>query len=75
MKVTKIETEEGVYKVTLSPNFIERIFFVKQRTVLVKPTGRTYSISGGKVYVDHEGDILGSFSYIGNEIDRWERRF
>lgn len=79
MKIIKIEKEINIYSVTREPNFIERLFGVKQRVDKYKSTGDTYSFGGGRVYIDQKGRRLGNTLGYGSStreaIDCWRRSF
>jgi len=78
MKVTKIETEKdkyGVYLVTLTPNFIEKLFGFKERVDRFRMSDSTFVFGGGAIYTRQDGIQTGNGSYIGEAIDKWRRAF
>ena len=79
MKIIKIESSGDIYKVTKTPNFIERLLGKKERVDKYRATGRTYSCGGGYVYVDQTGKQLGNIDGWGSDIreaiDRWRNSF
>jgi hypothetical protein len=79
VKIDKIERDGFVYTVTLTPNFIERIFNVKPRVEQFKRTHNTYEYGGGNIYVDKNGRKLGNQMGYGHEmresLDRWNNKF
>ena len=78
MKIKEIKKVEGtylVYEVVFRPNWIEKIFGVKEKIKKFKDTGKTYVFGGQSVYIDENGDELGNYSYISESIDRWKRRW
>ena len=78
MKIKEIKKVEGtylVYEVVFRPNWIEKIFGVKERVKKFKDTGSTYLFGGQSVYMDQSGNKLGNYSYISESIDRWKRRW
>jgi len=79
MKITKIEQDGNVFKVTREPRFVGRMFGIKQRIDEYKDTGRIYNFGGGRVYVNKEGVYLGNqFGYGVNTreaIDYWRSKF
>ena len=79
MKITKIENEGDIYSVTRMPNFIERLFGVKERIDKYKSTGGTYALGGGRTYIDQKGRELGISLGYGSDtreaIDCWRRSF
>lgn len=70
MYITKIERNNN-FHVTFSPNWIERLFGVKEKVVEYKDSGRVYVFGGGTKYIGEDGDITGNGSYIGESIDVW----
>lgn len=72
MKITKIERQEdtNIFHVTFSPNWIERIFNVKQKVKKYKDTGSEFTFGGGSVYINENLDQLPNGSHIGNAIDK-----
>jgi len=75
MKIIKIEEQEWIYTVTFKPNFIERLFGVKEKSKKYKQTGSQYDFGGGNVYVDEKGRKLGNGNWIGESIDNWKHKF
>jgi len=76
MRVVEIvEDKFCIYNVTLKPNWLERLFGCKTKTIQIKDTRSQYTFGGGNVYVDKNGDKLGNGSYIGEKIDSWKLKF
>lgn len=75
MKITKIEEVGGLYHVTLKPNWLEKLFGVKEKTWTFKDNYSTYRFGGGSVYIRSDGEKTGNGSYIGESIDKWRRKF
>lgn len=75
MKISKIEEINGVYHVTLVPNWFERLFGTKEKTYKFKDSGREYMVGGGTKYIREDGTLTGNGSYIGEQIDKWRRTF
>ena len=78
MKITEIKrsTENSsIFEVKLSPNFIERLFGIKEKTETFKDTGNEFYYTVGHVYVNNKGEILGPTSYIRISIDNYRRSF
>ena len=79
MKVKEIELEKGsfeIYIVTLEPNWLEKLFGVKEKVVKYKETGYHYRFGGGgDVYADQNGEKLPNGNYIAEAIDQWRRCF
>ena len=75
MRISKIEHQDFYYKVTFEPNWIERIFGVNEKTVRYRASDSTYVFGGGTVYIREDGEKCGNHSYVGDEIDKWRRKF
>ena len=78
MKITKVQSkkeEYNVYKVTLTPNWLEKILGLKEAIGEFKDTGDNYMCGGGSVYINKNGDTLSNHSDIDDAIDRWRRKF
>lgn len=75
MKVTKIEENSGIYLVTLTPNFIEKLFGKKEKVDRFRMSDSTYMFGGGAIYIRQDGERTGNGSYIGEAIDKWRRKF
>jgi hypothetical protein len=76
MKINKIQrkaNEYGIYEVTLTPNWLERIFNFKEKVNQYKDTGSTYTFGGGTVYVDRKGRRLDNGHWIAEAIDRYRK--
>ena len=75
MRVTKIEQDGRIYKVTLTPNLIQRLLGMKTKIKEVKEIFGTYVFGDGNVYVDKKGRKLGNGNWIGEAIDNHKRSF
>lgn len=75
MKVSKIEDIDGIYHVTITPTWIERIFGLKEKVMKFKPKGATFVFGGGEVYIRSDGEETGNGSYIGEALDKFRKRF
>lgn len=78
MKIKKIEAKpslSGVYEVTLTPNWFEKLFGIKEKVIQVKNTGATYTFGGGTVYVDREGNRLDNGHWIAKAVDKHRRKW
>lgn len=73
MKISKIEKKDGIYYVTLIPNFFERIFNFKEKVEKYKETGMTYTFGGGTVYIKDDGTKTSNGDKVGEAIDKWNR--
>lgn len=79
MKIKEIRQEKDrfndIFTVTLEPNWFEKLFGVKEKEVKYKDTGNTFVFGDGHVYVDQNGEQLHNHSTIGEEIDKFRRRW
>ena len=76
MKISKIEEKANkVFAVTLSPNWIERMFGKKERMEEFKDSGRNYNLGGGGVYLRRNGEESRNGDRIGKAIDIYKRRW
>lgn len=78
MKITNIKSKENsycVYEVTFKPNWLERLFGVKEHTKEYKQTSSDYTFGGGAVYLDKDGDKLGNGNWVGEAIDKFRRQW
>jgi hypothetical protein len=78
MKIIKIEEEASnynVYNVTFQPNWLEKIFGVKEKTKQFKDNNNSYTFGGGHVYLNKKCEELGNGNWIGEAIDKWRRRW
>lgn len=78
MKIKEIKNKKdsySIYEVTFIPNFIERLFNIKEKTKEYKDDGTTYTFGSQTAYVEKNGDRLGNGNWIAQEIDKWRRKF
>ena len=75
MKVTKIEKNDNIYHVTLTPNWFEKLFGIKEKVNRFKEKGTSYVFGGGNVYIRSDGKETKNGSKIGKAIDRWGLKF
>jgi len=75
MKISKIEKIDYQYRVTLSPNWLERLFGVKEKVWTFRDSGSTYTFGGGTCYTRSDGKQTGNGSWIAEAIDIWRRKF
>jgi hypothetical protein len=76
MKIKEIKRKEdnfSIYVVTFKPNWLEKLFGVEEKQKEYKDSGRTYTIGGGAVYINKDGDRLGNGNSISDAIDKWRR--
>jgi len=78
MKIKEIKRKENsyfVYEVTFTPNWLEKLFGVKEKTKEYKDIDATYTFGGGNAYIDKSGKELGNGNWIGEAIDRFRRKW
>lgn len=78
MKVKSVEQDKinlDVYTVTLRPNWLEKLFGVKEVQRKYRDNKTEYLFGDGCVYTDQTGNYLGNHNYIGEAIDKWRRRW
>lgn len=76
MKIKEIKRKENsyfIYEVTFTPNWLERLFGVEEKTKEYKDADATYTFGGGNVYINKNGNELGNRNRIGEAIDRFRR--
>lgn len=74
MDITNIEElKENIFEVTLSPDWFERIFRIKERKIKIKETGNEYTFRGCSVYINHKGKKMGPD--FGTEFEAFQARF
>ncbi len=74
MKIKDIKRTDNIYTVTFTPNWIERLFGVKEQQKSYKATGDYYRF-GGYVYTEKSGKELSMNNRIGRAIDLWRRKW
>lgn len=78
MKIKEIRQREGssdIYVVTFKPNWLEKLFGVKEKQKEYRPTGVQYLVGGQREYMDKNGNSLGNFSSISEAIDKYRRQW
>ena len=75
MKITNVYFKEGVWNVRFRPTRLERLFGFKEEVKEYKDTYETYTYGGGGVYISKGGRRLSPYSWIGQSIDIWKRKF
>jgi hypothetical protein len=76
MKIKEIKRKEdsySIYEVTFTPNWLEKLFGIKEKTKEYKETSSSYTFGGGSVYIDKKGNQLGNGNWIGKAIDNFNR--
>ena len=64
-----------IYKVTFTPNWLEKLFGFKEVVKEYKKTSSTYSFGGGSVYIDKSGNKLSNGNWIGEAIDKFNNQW
>lgn len=75
MKVINIKYTDGAYFVTLSPNWLERLFGVKEKLVMLRGTLKEYVFSGQRIYRYQDGTETRNGCHIAREIDKFNRKW
>jgi len=74
MKIKEIKRKSnGIFEVTFTPYWFERLFGVKEKTKEYKDSGFCYKIGENTVYIDKNGKELENGNWIGKAIDRFRR--
>jgi hypothetical protein len=75
MKIDKIKYKNKIYFVTLSPNWFEKLFNVKQKIKRYKDSGRSYMCGGQTIYIKSNGKDVQNGDWISEKIDEWRKKF
>ena len=76
MKISKIEKREGLYFVTKTPNFIQRLFGVKEVTERYKFKGEVFQhFDHVKVFYKSDGEIVSFSDKMCKVLNNYERSF
>lgn len=78
MKIKEIKQKEGsynIYQVIFAPNWLEKLFGVKEQIKEYKQTSSTFTFGGGAVYIDKYGKQLNNGNSIGEAIDAFRRKW
>lgn len=77
MKIKEVQITDHpyVFKVFFTPNWIEKLFEVQEKSELYKDTGSNYMCGGGAIYWDKDCDPLGNMSSIGEAIDKFRNKW
>lgn len=74
MKIKEIKRKSnGIFEVTFTPYWFERLFGVKEKTKEYKDSGFCYKIDRSTVYIDKNGKQLSNGNWIGEAIDRFRK--
>lgn len=75
MTIKSIQKSEGrKFIINLVPNWLEKIFGIKPKQVILKDTNCEYTFGGGTAYVDSKGNQTGYGSKYGKAIDKFRRK-
>lgn len=76
MRVSKIEKTDDVYFVTKSPNFIQKLFRMKETVERYKCNGETFHyFPSHKVFYKSTGEIVGPLDKMCDILNNYARRF
>jgi hypothetical protein len=76
MKISNIEKKEGLYYVTKTPNFIQRLFGVKEVTERYKCNGEVFHYFNFiKVFYKSNGEIVRWNDKMCEVLNNYERSF
>ena len=74
MKIKEIKRKSnGIFVVTFTPYWFEKLFGVEEKTKEYKDSGYRYTIDNNPVYIDKSGKKLGNGNWIGKAIDNFRR--
>jgi len=74
MKVFNIEKEKNIYYVMVKPNWLEKLFGKKHKTLKLKKTDSHYSFGGQNIYKYPDGTVTDNGDYIVKAIDNHNRK-
>jgi len=74
MKIINIEKSGSYFTVTFIPNWLEKMFGVKEKKSCFKYTGNYYTSGGGAIYINSSGEQLCNSNHIGKAIDLFRRQ-
>lgn len=76
MKIKSITGEDPFFIVTLTPEWIEIIFGVKERELKIKDINKFFSLGGISHYVTSDGkNLRDDYGWIAEAIDNHRRKF
>jgi hypothetical protein len=79
MKIKSIEKEKDrfndIYLVTFEPNWLEKLFGIKEKLEKYKDTGEVFTFGGGHVYINQDGEQLINHNSIGETLDNFRRKW
>lgn len=76
MKISKIEEKDGLYYVTKTPNFIQKLFGMKEVTERYKCSGEVFHYFNHlKVFYKSTGEIVGVDDEMCNVLNNYSRSF
>lgn len=75
MKVTNIKYIDGTYIVNISPNWIERLFGLKDKITMLRGTLKQYTYSGQSVFRYQDGTETPNGCHIAQAIDKFNRKW
>ena len=78
MKIKEISRSTdnyGVFIVTFTPNWLEKLIGIKEKQEQYKDTGAAYTFGGGHVYIDKGCNELGNGHPIASAIDKFRNKW
>ena len=76
MKIAEITKDSAnVFIVRFVPNWLEKKFGVKEKTIKYKDSDSTYMSGGGTIYTRQDGSRTSNGNWVAYAIDKWRRSF
>ena len=76
MKISKIEMKDGLYYVTKTPNFIQKLFGMKEVTERYKWDGEVFHhFNHLKVFYKSTGEMVSAYDKMCNVLNNYSRSF
>lgn len=76
MKISKIEKKDGLYYVTKTPNFIQKLFGMKENVERYKCNGEVFHyFNHVKVFYKSTGEIVSWSDKMCNVLNNYDRSF
>jgi len=76
MKISKIEKKDGLYYVTKTPNFIQKLFGMKENVERYKCNGEVFHyFNQVKVFYKSTGEIVSWSDKMCNVLNNYDRSF
>jgi len=75
MKIVEITKENDIYTVKQVPNWLERLFGIKEKVEKFKKDNWHKYMFGGGLYYNQKGEEIGNGNKVGLALDNYERSF